>query len=299
MVRSKTPTGRVRCTSSATALSLWRSTAGVLRTTRRKIAAAPLPVIDRGRTWSSRVIVAAPAILSLLGRPDIADAQTCTVSGSSTVTLSSGSCSIATNTTLNGSPAVHATTSAQISTNNVTINPFNGGSTGALAETLGTITFNAGSSINGNWATGASAQTGGQIVFQSGSAINPPFGGGETALIATGVNATTGRPSEIIATGRATHSYFGLQTAPISAESAAQAGVPQGLFVAAVVAGSPAASAGLREGDVITKVNGQAATSNVQLQELTLTKEPGDKVSVDYTRDGKAGTTTVTLGTTP
>jgi len=30
-----------------------------------------------------------------------------------------------------------------------------------------------------------------------------------------------------------------------------------------------------------------------------LTKEPGDKVSVDYTRDGKAGTTTVTLGTTP
>ncbi len=38
--------------------------------------------------------------------------------------------------------------------------------------------------------------------------------------------------NEIIATGRATHAYLGLQTTPISAESAAQVGVPQGLFVA-------------------------------------------------------------------
>lgn len=53
--------------------------------------------------------------------------------------------------------------------------------------------------------------------------------------------------SEIIATGRATHAYFGLQTTPISAESAAQAGVPQGLFVAGVAAGGPAATAGLRQ----------------------------------------------------
>jgi hypothetical protein len=34
--------------------------------------------------------------------------------------------------------------------------------------------------------------------------------------------------NEITATGRATHAYFGLQTTPISAESAAQADVPQG-----------------------------------------------------------------------
>jgi S1-C subfamily serine protease len=38
---------------------------------------------------------------------------------------------------------------------------------------------------------------------------------------------------------------------------------------------------------VITKVNGQAATSNIQLQELTLTKKAGDKVQVGYSRDGK------------
>ena len=127
---------------------------------------------------------------------DRATAQVCTVAGNpSTVTLTSGSCQIAPNTTLNGSPAVRATTSAQITTNNVNINPFNGGSTGALAETAGIITFNAGSSINGNWATAASAQTGGQIIFQAGSAINPAFGGGGTALLANGAN------SQISATG--------------------------------------------------------------------------------------------------
>jgi putative serine protease PepD len=105
--------------------------------------------------------------------------------------------------------------------------------------------------------------------------------------------------SEIIDTGRVTHAYFGLQTAPISAASAAQARVPEGLFVAGVVAGGPAAVAGLREGDVITKVEGKDATSNVQLQELTLTKKPGDTVAVDYSRAGKSATATITLGAQP
>ena len=140
--------------------------------------------------------------LACCGLFNSAAAQTCTVSGSSTVTLTTGSCAIAPNTTLNGSPGVHATTGAQITTNNVTINPFNGGSIGGLAETNGTITFSSGSSINGNWATAASAQTGGQIIFQSGSAINPPFGGGVAALLANGVGPG-GQASHIIAAGLA------------------------------------------------------------------------------------------------
>jgi putative serine protease PepD len=104
---------------------------------------------------------------------------------------------------------------------------------------------------------------------------------------------------QIIVHGRATHSYFGLRTVPIPEESAAQAGVHGGLFIATVVAGSPAATAGLRQGDVITSVDGNPATSNVQLQELTLTKSPGDRVAIDYLRDGHAGSTTVTLSAQP
>jgi putative serine protease PepD len=75
--------------------------------------------------------------------------------------------------------------------------------------------------------------------------------------------------------------------------------VPEGLFVRAVLSGGPAAQAGLRAEDIITKINGEAATSNVQLQELTLTKKPGDQVPVEYWRSGHTTTTTVTLGTQP
>jgi len=105
--------------------------------------------------------------------------------------------------------------------------------------------------------------------------------------------------NELISTGRVTHAFFGLQTVPIPQATAKEAGNSEGLFVAGVVANGPAAKAGLRQGDVITKLDGNPATTNVQLQELTLTKSPGDKVTIDYVRDGKAGTATVTLGTQP
>jgi hypothetical protein len=168
---------------------------------RAESAAAAKPAVSRrGRphqrpSWLPFAMLILPAAGGMLGK---ASAQTpppaCTVSGGS-VTLTAGSCSIAPNTTLTGTPAVHATTSAQITTNNVTINPFNGGSIGGLAETNGTITFSHGSSINGNWSTAALAQSGGRIIFQAGDAINPSFGGGITALLANGA------PSQITATG--------------------------------------------------------------------------------------------------
>ena len=46
------------------------------------------------------------------------------------------------------------------------------------------------------------------------------------------------------------------------------------------------------------KIIGQP-NSNIQLEELTLTKKPGDTVSVEYTRAGQSATTTVTLAAQP
>jgi len=50
---------------------------------------------------------------------------------------------------------------------------------------------------------------------------------------------------------------------------------------------------------VITKIDGESAASNVQLEELTMTKKPGDAVSIGYTRDGQSATATVTLAAQP
>jgi putative serine protease PepD len=137
----------------------------------------------------------------------------------------------------------------------------------------------------------------------AGATVPNPAGGSSAGSVGLGfaipVNIAKTISDEIISTGRVSHSYFGVQTLPIPADAAAQAGLKGGLFVAGVVAGGPAAKAGLKQGDVITEIDGQTATTNVQLQELTLTKAPGDTVTIGYVRNGAPGKATVTLGTQP
>jgi len=160
-------------------------------------------------------------------------------------------------------------------------------------------------SINPGNSGGAMVNCAGQLIGVPTAGATVPSssgesGGGSIGLgFAIPVDLAKTIADEIIATGRVTHAYFGLATIPIPPAAAAQAGLPEGLFVQAVATGGPAATAGLQAGDVITKINGEAATSNIQLQELTLTKKPGDTVPIDYTRDGTSATTTVTLGAQP
>ena len=150
--------------------------------------------------------------------------------------------------------------------------------------------------------------SGGSMVNCSGQLIGVPTAGaavpnspgGSIGLgFAIPVNLAMTIADEIISTGSVTHAYFGLGAVPIPPSAAAQAGVPEGLYVQTVTPGGPAAKAGLRTGDVITKINGQPATSTVQLQELTLTMKPGATVQLEYSRGGQSATATVTLGAEP
>jgi putative serine protease PepD len=150
--------------------------------------------------------------------------------------------------------------------------------------------------------------SGGALVNCSGELIGVPTAGAAVPNSAGGsiglgfaipVDLAKSIADEIIATGRVTHAFFGLQTVPIPPAAAAQAGLPEGLYVQTVTPGGPAAAAGLGPSDVITKIDGEPATSNIQLQELTLTKKPGDTVTVDYTRAGHSATATVTLAAQP
>lgn len=155
--------------------------------------------------------------------------------------------------------------------------------------------------INPGNSGGALVNCAGQLVgVPTAGAAVPNSAGGSIGLgFAIPVDLAKSIADEIIATGRVTHAYFGVQTAPIPPAAAAQAGVSEGLFVQGVAAGGPAATAVLRPGDVITSIDGEPATSNIQLQELTLTKNPGDTVSISYERAGHSAKTTVTLAAQP
>ena len=72
-------------------------------------------------------------------------------------------------------------------------------------------------------------------------------------------------------------------------------GTMEGIYVAKVVEDGAAEAAGLKEGDVITAVDGQKVTKFGELQGILAKKRPGDKVSLTYLRNKKSHTATVTL----
>jgi len=67
--------------------------------------------------------------------------------------------------------------------------------------------------------------------------------------------------------------------------------------VLSVVSGSPAAKAGLVQGDVIVDINGTAINSADDLQKLISNEKPGQSVTITYYVGDSKRTTTATLGT--
>jgi serine protease Do len=69
----------------------------------------------------------------------------------------------------------------------------------------------------------------------------------------------------------------------------------EGVFVLGVPADGAAAAAGIKEKDIITKINGVSTPTGPQLQEQISLYKPGDKVKVSFIRNGKENVVTVTL----
>ncbi len=69
-----------------------------------------------------------------------------------------------------------------------------------------------------------------------------------------------------------------------------------GAVILTVVAGSPAAKAGLVQGDVIVNIDGTAITSSEDLQKLVQKDKPGQSISITYYVGDSKRTTTATLG---
>lgn len=72
--------------------------------------------------------------------------------------------------------------------------------------------------------------------------------------------------------------------------------VDAGAFVADVQAGSAAAAAGLKQGDVITAIDGKKVTSNEDVGTVIRKMKAGDSISIEYERLGESRTGTAELG---
>jgi 2-alkenal reductase len=106
---------------------------------------------------------------------------------------------------------------------------------------------------------------------------------------------------ELIKNGRVDRGFIGIQYAPLSPRAAVALGLPPaaGIQISQVVPGSPASQAGLRVGDVVTKLNDQQIDQEHALQSLLLRFRPGDRVRLTIVRDTATQTVEVTLATRP
>ena len=91
--------------------------------------------------------------------------------------------------------------------------------------------------------------------------------------------------------------YLGVEIQPVGPDIAEALGLKSanGAIVDKTMPGTPAADAGLKPGDVITKVNGQEVKDAGDLTREIGEMKPGDKVELTYLRDGAEKTVSVTL----
>jgi S1-C subfamily serine protease len=97
---------------------------------------------------------------------------------------------------------------------------------------------------------------------------------------------------ELIRTGHATHSVLGATLNENYAGTGAQIATSS----LGVVPGGPAATAGLRAGDVITKLGSQPITSAYSLMDAITSLPPGSTVGISFIRQGQPMVAQITLG---
>ena len=160
-------------------------------------------------------------------------------------------------------------------------------------------------------------------LLQTDAAINPGNSGGplinsagqvvgiNTAIAADAqgigfaipINAAKGMIRGVIANGKVEKAYLGVQYVAITPDVRTQykLSVDQGALVrsgsgSAVESNGPADKAGIKDGDIITKVNEKYVGKQGGLGSLVAEFMPGEKVTLTIIRDGKEQQKTLTLG---
>jgi putative serine protease PepD len=142
--------------------------------------------------------------------------------------------------------------------------------------------------------------SGGPLLNASGEVIGivdqiATNGGSEQSSgvgFAVPINLVTSELSQLKSGATVTHAYLGVATSGNSTGTA-------GATLAAVTAGGPAHAAGLRAGDVVTRIGDAKINSANELVAAIAAHHPGDKVAITVERGSKTVQLTATLGTQP
>ena len=128
------------------------------------------------------------------------------------------------------------------------------------------------------------------IISNSGS-----FAGAGFAIPSQMVHATA---DQLIAHGKVDHGYLGIAMNDVTPDNAHFFNLQDasGAIVSQVTPDSPAASAGLKQGDVISELNGKKILNGSELQVAVSEDRPGTKIALGVIRDGKLTTVNLTVG---
>ncbi|MCF3104206.1 trypsin-like peptidase domain-containing protein [Streptomyces roseoverticillatus] len=169
-----------------------------------------------------------------------------------------------------------------------------GGGTGATIANM----VQTSAAINPGNSGGALVNLAGQVIgIPTLAATDPELGQGAAPGIGFAIPAATVRTiaGQIVKDGRVTDS--GRAALGITARTIVGPDfTPAGVEVVSVNQNGPADRAGLRAGDVITRVGKSDITTMQSLSEALAGFKPGDRTEVSYQRNGDARTTPVTLG---
>jgi serine protease Do len=151
--------------------------------------------------------------------------------------------------------------------------------------------------VNQGNSGGALINTEGKLIGIN-SAILAPSGTYAGYSFAIPVNIVKKIVNDLIEYGDVKRGYLGITYSPNDNDGwVKRAGVKdgQGVYALAVPSDGSAFKAGLRKGDVVTKVNGVSVTTGLQMSGQIASFKPGDKVKVSYLRNGKEYTTDIVL----
>jgi S1-C subfamily serine protease len=144
-------------------------------------------------------------------------------------------------------------------------------------------------------------------VIQTDAALNPGNSGGvladgrgqmvgvNTAVAGVGlglavpINASTHKIiAALMHAGRVRRAWLGIAGAhiPVPPAAAAKLGTTHGLQIASVVAGSPAAEAGLRRGDIVVSVDGKNIVTATAIQQLMVEDAIARRIEMTVWRNG-------------